>query len=105
MCRQSRQCFKQNLDDKNIVPHVVAPVIFIFQVGEKKVKKKTLRLVCVDDLQVLYNTALLNVMQLTLLSYSVNFTSFVKVALFRCPDALDVPSQIAVKKLWEYIVD
>jgi len=34
-----RQCFKQNLDDKNIVPHVVAPVIFISQVREKKVKK------------------------------------------------------------------
>jgi len=39
MCRQNRQCFKQNLDDKNIVPHVVASVIFISQVGEKKVKK------------------------------------------------------------------
>jgi len=39
MCRQNLQCFKQNLDDKNIVPHVVAPVIFISLVGEKKVKK------------------------------------------------------------------
>jgi hypothetical protein len=59
MCRQNRQCFKQNLGNKNIVPNVVAPVNFISQVGEKKVKKNWEG--SEDDLQVLYNTALLNV--------------------------------------------
>jgi hypothetical protein len=40
MCCKSHQCFKQNSDNKNVIPYFVARDIFIAQVGEKKVERK-----------------------------------------------------------------